>query len=334
MAGQAPDPKVMSVHLTSVSMDWQTHPFSGLQTLRLSHVDPGPTLKRLIDIIENSPTLQNLSISNFHVAHETPRLEHRYAPFTPRMLDDPDLFGISPEVAYEILSCVSINERSALCLDVTELASNSDEASAIMTFAFRYIKSLALSHITVHIGGSDYTLGDRFENWSIVLSCAEGEVTEDFVHVVNEHLIKNVPGLHNCAIKLGINMRTADPLSIMNVMSSVFHITELIMVPSQMSDLEPLARSLPSGNWLFSDLRELAVDVYGVEVDEILPAVVQARWITSWLTKYKDTKSDVSPIKRVFVGGDGTITQDAYAWLATTQLIELFEIEPNIALEA
>ncbi|KAG8907889.1 hypothetical protein FRB99_001748 [Tulasnella sp. 403] len=328
-------PQIVDIYLAHVLLDWTAHRFSGLQSLHLRDVAPGPTLEQLLDVIRGSPNLHTLAMFDCDVAvgsYEFSKVEPSSS-LTSCILDVLKLSQVSAPAICGILSCVTIHDQSNLFLDVSDSpAPNRGEAETIATFAFKHIGSLAPWYVALKITDSDCNLDSEGGNWCIVLPCTEGGTIEELVHFVNEHLTKTVPELHNVPAALRLDIQEVDVLlPIMSVIANLLNVIELVFIaPSQMSVLEPLASPLPSGKWLFPNLEVLRVSPYEVVVDETLPNVVRARWTASRKAKRGGAKPTVVPIKSVSIEWEGTITRRAWAWLTKTKLIEDFEVDPEI----
>ncbi|KAG8880605.1 hypothetical protein FRB99_004786, partial [Tulasnella sp. 403] len=294
MSEGAMGPKLVEIDLTNVSPDWGTCQLTGLQTLRLYNICPGPTLEQLIDIIQNSPNLHDLAIQICTIKRTSPqmiKIEPLSSP-TSRVLDVLELFDLSPETMCAILSCVTIHEWSRFTLQ-NALALNSNEAAAIMAFSFKHVSSLAPSHLEVNITDYDYTLWYSAYNCHIALYHDEADSIQDLVQVVNEQLVEAFPGLYDVGATLRIRLdEVADPLPIMCILDRHLNVTKLDLDPLiQPSVLRAFTHPLPSGRWLFPNLNGLEMFLpLGTVMGDRLPKVVRARWEASTKAKCGDTK--------------------------------------------
>ncbi|KAG8907904.1 hypothetical protein FRB99_001764 [Tulasnella sp. 403] len=127
----------------------------------------------------------------------------RSSSLTPKRLDALRLSAMSAQAICGILPFVPVDDQSELFLGISgPSVLNKDEAAAIMMFASKHLASLDPSSMEVKITDGNYVLGNSDQNWCIVLSLMEEGSVEDLVRVVNDHLTKAAPGLHNVEAKL------------------------------------------------------------------------------------------------------------------------------------
>ncbi|KAG8907890.1 hypothetical protein FRB99_001749 [Tulasnella sp. 403] len=335
MPNPATGPKTVDLDLTKVSLDWASSRLSGIESLQLCEVVPGPTLEQLLDVIQSSPNLHTLAIfgCDIAVASYNTQKTDRNPTQTPRKLDTLKLSDVSTQAMCRILPYVTIHDLSELYLSISESSNLSrDEAVVIVTFASKHLRSLGPCSMAAYIMDGDYCLETDDDKWCITLPPIEGESIKESLLFVGDYLIKAVPGLHDAEATLRFYWDSGDDvLPIMSIMANLLNIVELVFTgPSQMSVLEPLARPLPSGKWLFPNLGKLIVCPYGVVVGDTLPGVVRGRWNASQKGKRGDSKPGVVPIREISVEGGGAITRDAKTWLSNTKLLEKFDLDLDI----